>query len=426
MMRRSVHKITAPLARQLHTTNLPTPRPRRSFHQSTYSALPRKRDFFTSNHMLAGVSTTAEATSSPIAPDAAEDGKQDQRPSVSPVKRKPSRSSASKKNLRATSMAKKSKRIETRSPVAAGVADDAGDYTHTIRAINVAQSFDMEMVEESLRGHGFAIDPDNAGLDSNAVVHARSYNNGDIFVFSSGTVVSWSVPADAVTQIATRQLLSAANIPHVEDLEFEDLDFATDDSRDNSFLREEEVVLGTRDQSLEGRLNVTMAKIAFSMGLARSTKLAVLENKLNEFLETARPVARTLAGGSELTQNHKTVLKYLGEILGLRSQLNHYSELTDDLPDIFWDKESKIENYYNHISRILDVNPRIRQLNARIDYAYETVSVMREMSSEKRGHRLEWIIIVLISVEVLFELRRIYREEFQENGADSKKGTGVA
>lgn len=416
MMRRSTQKITAPLARQLHTTNLSTPRPQRSFHQSTYLALPRKRDFFTSNHLLASVNTIVDSTTSP---DTVENGKQEQRPPVvPPMKRKPARSSAaSKKNLRATSMVKKSKRTETRSPVAE-VADDASDYTHTIRAINVAQSFDMEMVEESLRGHGFAIDPDNAGLDSNAVVHARSYNNGDIFVFSSGTVVSWSVPADAVTQIATRQLLNAANLPHVADLEFEDLDFTTDESRDNSFLREEEVVLGTRDQSPEGRLDITMAKIAFSMGLARSTKLAVLENKLNEFLETARPVARTLAGGSELPQNHKTVLKYLGEILGLRSQLNHYSELTDDLPDIFWDKDSKIENYYNTVSRILDVNPRIRQLNARIDYAYETVSVMREMSSEKRGHRLEWIIIVLISVEVVFELRRIYREEFQEIGVE--------
>jgi required for meiotic nuclear division protein 1 len=313
-------------------------------------------------------------------------------------------------------MVKKAKRNEQKSPVVEAAEDD-GTYAHTVRAINVAQSFDMEMVEESLRGHGFAIDPDNAGLDSNAVVHARSYNNGDIFVFSSGTVVSWSVPADSITQIATRQLLAAANLPHVEDMEFEDLDFATDETRDNSFIRDEEIVLGTRDQSHEGRLDVTMAKIAFSMGLARSTKLAVLENKLNEFLETARPVARTLAGGSELPQDHKTVLKYLGEILGLRSQLNHYSELTDDLPDIFWDKESKIENYYNNISRILDVNPRIRQLNARIDYAYETVSVMREMSSEKRGHRLEWIIIVLIAVEVLFELRRIYREEFQDHGA---------
>ncbi|KAH6653281.1 hypothetical protein BKA67DRAFT_659914 [Truncatella angustata] len=408
-MRRSAQKIAAPLTRrQLHTTRPPTPRPQRCFHQSTYSALPRRRDFFTSNHLLASSGGKVDGT------DVSEEGGYVQRATPSAVKRKPARISAVKKNLRATSMAKKSQRGEVKSPVAQAAEDDS-NYTHTIRAINVAQSFDMELVEESLRGHGFAIDPDNAGLDSNAVVHARSYNNGDIFVFSSGTVVSWSVPADSVTHIATKQLLNAANLPHIEDLEFEDLDFAADETRDNSFIRGEEVVLGTRDQSDEGRLDQTMAKIAFSMGLARSTKLAVLENKLNEFLETARPVARTLAGGSELSQDHKTVLKYLGEILGLRSQLNHYSELTDDLPDIFWDKESKIENYYNGISRILDVNPRIRQLNARIDYAYETVSVMREMSSEKRGHRLEWIIIVLISVEVLFELRRIYREEFQEH-----------
>jgi required for meiotic nuclear division protein 1 len=334
------------------------------------------------------------------------------------VKRKLARSSAAKKNLRATSTTKKSSHTAVESKQTAhGVAGDGLDYMHTIRAVSIAQSFDMDLVEESLTGHGFAIDPDNADLDSTAVIHARSYNNGDIFVFSSGTVVAWSVPADAVMNIATKQLLGAARYSYVDDLEFEDLDFSTDDMRDHSFIRGEEVVLGTRDGNThERRLDTTMAKIAFSMGLARSTKLAVLENKMNQFLEIARPVARTLAGGSELSQSRQDILRYTGNLLSLRSQLNHYSELTDDLPDIFWDKESNIENYYTHVSKILDINPRIRQLNAKIDYANETVSVMREMSSEKHGHRLEWIIIVLISVEVLFELRRIYREEALEVG----------
>lgn len=418
-MRRTLQKIAPPASRSLHTgLCLPTRRPQRCFHQSTFAALPRKRDFFTSNQLMS-------SASSDLRPDhssnfesghasAADSGAgSDQRLAV---KRKLARSSANKKALRATSITNKSARVATESRHSASeIVDDELDYMHTIRAVSIAQSFDMDLVEESLTDHGFAINPDNADLESSVVIHARSYNNGDIFVFNSGTVVAWSVPADAVMNIATRQLLGAARYPYVDLLEYEDLDFSTDETRDHSFMRGEEVVLGTRDgNSQERRLDTTMAKIAFSMGLARSTKLAVLENKLDQFLEVARPVARTLAGGSELSQSRKDILKYTGDLLSLRSQLNHYSELTDDLPDIFWDKESKIENYYTHVSRILDINPRIRQLNAKIDYANETVSVMREMSSEKQGHRLEWIIIVLISVEVLFELRRIYREEVLE------------
>jgi uncharacterized Rmd1/YagE family protein len=39
------------------------------------------------------------------------------------------------------------------------------------------------------------------------------------------------------------------------------------------------------------------------------------------------------------------------------------------------------------------------------------------MSSEQHGTRLEWIIIVLIAVEVVFEVRRIVLEKMAEKEA---------
>ena len=45
-----------------------------------------------------------------------------------------------------------------------------------------------------------------------------------------------------------------------------------------------------------------------------------------------------------------------------------------------------------------------------MDYAQEIASVLRERLSEKHGLLLEWLIIVLISIEVLFEIMRIYKE----------------
>ena len=108
-------------------------------------------------------------------------------------------------------------------------------------------------------------------------------------------------------------------------------------------------------------------------------------------------------GGSEMNKSRQFILKRTGELLSLRSQLNEY-ELAESLPDLFWDKESKLEQYYDRVGKVLDVEPRIDKLNKRIDYANELVAVAREMSSEKRGHRLEWIIIILIAMEIAFEL----------------------
>jgi uncharacterized Rmd1/YagE family protein len=416
-MRRCMNKIAVPARRNLHS-GLPTPRPARCSHQSTFVPQPRTQNFSASSFLRSNGDRSSQTTPSHAAEDAAQEPT-----SNAPPKRRAARSSVSKKNLRETSLTKKSKRSHDEAKKSATLAttdESDSDYMHKIQAVCVAQSFDMEVVEEILRFQGFDIDPDGTDLDLRAVIHARSVNKGDIFVFKTGTVVSWSVPTDTIMKIATKQLIRAANFPHADHLEIEDLDFSTDDTRETSYIRnQQEVVLGTRDENGEGRkLDTTMAKIAFSMGLARSTKLAVLEEKLDEFHEKSKPVAITLAGGSELSQSREFVLKKTGEILGLRSQLNHYYELTDSLPDIFWDTESKIEEYYTRVGNILDINQRIKQLNSKIDYANELVGVMREISSEKRGHRLELIIIILIAIEVVFGIRNEYREYLHGKSRD--------
>lgn len=272
----------------------------------------------------------------------------------------------------------------------------------------------MPTVLEILSSHGFDIDPDGTGFDAAEVVHARGVNGGDIFVFPSGTIVTWSLPGDVVT----KQLLRAAQDPYPEDQrEVEDLDFTNDQARETSTMRGDMVVLGTRREAADGdTLDTTLAKIAFSSGLARSTKLAVLESALTSYFESTRNVPAQLSRGSGVALGRRFILRKTGELLSLRARLNHYSELTDSLPDIFWDSRSELglEGYYDQVGRALDVNVRIRALNQKMDYAQEIATVLREMSSEQHGTRLELIIILLIAVEVIFEVRRIVLEWREE------------
>jgi uncharacterized Rmd1/YagE family protein len=106
------------------------------------------------------------------------------------------------------------------------------------------------------------------------------------------------------------------------------------------------------------------------------------------------------------------MMQKTGELLELRAQLNHYSELTDSLPDLFWDSKHELglEGYYDQVGRALDVGVRIKTLNEKMDYAQEIASILRQTMSEKHSIHLEWIIIILIAVEVGFELRREFKE----------------
>lgn len=253
---------------------------------------------------------------------------------------------------------------------------------------------------------------------------------GDVFVFPSGTVVAWSLPETFASYLATKTLLSAAEGAHIDNIETEDLDFIEDPQRENSSIKGDTIILGTKpgpdsvEHSMANRQTVdtVLTKIAFSSGLARSTKLAVLESLLSNYFESTRTIPTLLSQGSRLPYTRDFIMRKTGQLLSVRAQLNLYSELTDSLPDIFWDSrhELGLEGYYDQVGRALDVGIRIKVLNEKMDYAQEIASVLRERLSEKHGLRLEWIIILLIAVEVGFEVLRLWKERDEERNEKSR------
>lgn len=305
-------------------------------------------------------------------------------------------------------------------------------------AYAVAEKFDIRKARDILQHRGFEPDPLETGLYPQ-VVHVevpldsvRRMSNpattdlpsdeiGDVFVFPSGTVVTWSLPEGFVSFLATRTLLPAAEGAHVDDPETEDLEFVEDAQRENSSIRGDTIILGTKPGGNEVHPNVpsgrqsidtVFTKVAFSSGLARSTKLAVLESLLANYFESTRAIPTLLSRGARLPYTRDFILRKTGQLLSVRAQLNLYSELTDSLPDIFWDSrhELGLEGYYEQVGRALDVGIRIKLLNEKMDYAQEIASVLRERLSETHGLRLEWIIIILIGLEIGFEVVRLWKE----------------
>lgn len=315
-------------------------------------------------------------------------------------------------------------------------------------AYAVAEQFNIRKVREILQEKGYEPDPLDTGLYPQ-VVHVQipidsirrvgnpsttdlsSDEIGDVFVFPSGTVVAWSLPEGFTSFLATRTLLPAAEGAHVDNLETEDLEFVEDPQRENSSIKGDTIILGTRSGDKESEnpsaphrsIDTVLTKVAFSSGLARSTKLAVLESLLSNYFESTRTIPTLLSQGSRLPFTRDFILRKTGQLLSVRAQLNLYSELTDSLPDLFWDSrhELGLEGYYEQVGRALDVGIRIKLLNEKMDYAQEIASVLRERLSETHGLRLEWIIILLIAVEVGFEVLRLWKEKVHEEEEKAQK-----
>lgn len=249
---------------------------------------------------------------------------------------------------------------------------------------------------------------------------------GDIFIFPSGTVVAWAISHSMVSRLVTQTLRPAAIKFHPKELEEEDLEFIEDPKRENSSIKGDTIIIGTKmrssqpdgdamesERALEqDRIRDTvLAKVAFSSGLARSTKIAVLERMLRNYFDSTKTWVKMLARGGRLPRTRSPILAQTGQLLDLRAQLNLYSELTDSLPDLFWDSRSELglEGYYDHVGRALDTNVRVKVLNEKMNYAQDIADVLREALGERLGVRLEWIIIILIAVEIGFNILHEFR-----------------
>lgn len=369
--------------------------------------------------------------------------------------RKPSRASPASTSLRRTAIDAQRGRLQN--PI-----QGRGRHRHllpntptkNVTAYCAAETYQLSAARRLLQKEGYEPDPLGTGLGAQ-VLHVRmpasvtvdgtgrrggiehgGGGGGDLFVFPSGSVVAWNVPERVSTSIVQRVLPRAAENGHPARMEVEDMAYVETPHSESSEVLGDTIVLGTRSAgpppppaspspspstedtvgAPDAALDVTLAKIAFSSALARSTKLAVLEELLSAYFHSTRNIPSILSAGTPLRFTRRFILRKTGELLSIRAQLNLYSELTDSLPDIFWDSphELGLESYYDSLGRALDVGVRIKVLNEKMDYASEIAAVLRERLSEKHSTGLEWLIIGLISIEVAFGVFHLWREGKEE------------
>eukprot|EP01135_Chromosphaera_perkinsii_P011927 Nk52_evm44s2531 gene=Nk52_evmTU44s2531 len=144
-----------------------------------------------------------------------------------------------------------------------------------------------------------------------------------------------------------------------------------------------------------------LEKYAFSNGLQLSVKLGIWENLLDEYIKSMGEIPRRLKDEEPLGLSRKQILKKTGELLYFRHNINLLSDLLDT-PDFYWDRP-ELESYFNLMYKNLDLKDRTQVINNKLTYSHELAEVLRTHLEEKHSLKLEWCIIGLITVEVVFE-----------------------
>nr|XP_034175219.1 required for meiotic nuclear division protein 1 homolog [Osmia lignaria] len=150
--------------------------------------------------------------------------------------------------------------------------------------------------------------------------------------------------------------------------ESEQMCYSYDDKGKQSHIRNGDIVLASNATNLD--------KFTFSNAMAQSVKLGIWEASLDNYVRSIEFVTEDLKAGRN-------------------------SDLLDT-PDFYWERDD-LERLYQEICSYFNIAKRTRVINEKLNHCVELVSILSAHLSDRHHIRLEWMIIILIMVEVVFE-----------------------
>ncbi|XP_072163429.1 required for meiotic nuclear division protein 1 homolog [Diadema setosum] len=303
-----------------------------------------------------------------------------------------------------------------------GVAKDA----YLCTAFSTAEEYNIEHLSFDLQLQGNKFCTIEMPQDAHDVLHIQLSDEfyesreviepGEMFFFREGSVVFWNVP-DPVIKEVMRILGRHQHQPYEVALvnwENEQMTYSYHEQKTN-LIKSKIMLDASRSQN-----ETALEKFAFSNAMTLSVKLAIWEYALDKFVASIENIPENMKLGKGVKLSREEVMKKTGELFALRHRINLSSDLLIS-PDFYWDRE-ELEMVYNKMCQFLSISRRTNVMNEKLNHCTELVELMRTHLEEKHSHRLEWMIIVLIMVEVLFEIIhyiRVYHTDEEPAGESS-------
>uniref|UniRef100_A0A7S4MZV6 DUF155 domain-containing protein n=1 Tax=Guillardia theta TaxID=55529 RepID=A0A7S4MZV6_GUITH len=148
--------------------------------------------------------------------------------------------------------------------------------------------------------------------------------------------------------------------------------------------------------------NSPLEKLSISFALAQSTKLSVLELRVEETFENTRAYPQELAETGQISLSQTEVSKLIGQLFIVRASVNLESDMLST-PDFFWEND-EWEPIFRHAGKYLEIDGRVGVLNKRMEVLDGMFQMLKDQLEVRHATRLEWIVIWLIVAEVGLEL----------------------
>ncbi|KAI1706467.1 putative ACR, yagE family domain-containing protein [Ditylenchus destructor] len=277
-------------------------------------------------------------------------------------------------------------------------------------AIATCESYDLEKISADHKinetYHVTLVDDvvDNALYVTSRMTPENAESNviSDFFVFSDGVVVFWNVGQGeqdmvlaSLREYQTDAYSMALSMEEAEKMPF---NFVTSAK---SGVKKDKIQLSAAEDVTSNKS--VLERYAFSHAIATSVKISVWESELNDQAEPLADIGKDLERGN-ITWKRKKVLQKIGEFGGLRHSINLTDLLSDDF---YWDRP-ELERHYRQTCSYFTIRRRLDMMDKRLDYCEQLLGVVDNVLAHRHSARLEWLIIWLIVIEVIFDAYHFY------------------
>ncbi|KAK6501651.1 hypothetical protein TWF481_009481 [Arthrobotrys musiformis] len=145
-----------------------------------------------------------------------------------------------------------------------------------------------------------------------------------------------------------------------------------------------------------------MVKLSISHAIAQSVKISLYEDLVDNTIEDTKSIPQDVALTGKVRMSRRKIMMHIGDLFILRININLQGSVMDS-PELMW-AEPQLEPIYQAARSYLEINQRVSLLNQRLDVISDLLQMLKEQLSHSQGERLEWVVIVLIAVEILVAL----------------------
>ncbi|HII15054.1 MAG TPA: RMD1 family protein [Nanoarchaeota archaeon] len=140
--------------------------------------------------------------------------------------------------------------------------------------------------------------------------------------------------------------------------------------------------------------------------LAQSVALENYENKVDGIVNSFAALNRQLKDHGRLKGGSKELLKIIGTNNTIVETIVSKMALLEE-PAAAWESE-EVEWLFNRLRRVFELEERFKHIQYKLEFIQNNSEVMLDILNNRKAEILEWVVIILIAIEILIFVYEVW------------------